>query len=137
MKREFPDLHISTNGGIASLAEARAQLDAGLDGVMIGRAAYHDPAAILATADRDIWGDARTADPVAVALAMIPYVDVHVAASGRAHSVTRHMLGLFAGRPGARGWRRHLSQAAVQPGAGGRVIADALAHVTGVPDAAE
>ena len=137
MKREFPDLHISINGGIASLAEARAQLDAGLDGVMIGRAAYHDPAAILATADRDIWGDARTADPVAVALAMIPYVDAHVAAGGRAHGVTRHMLGLFAGRPGARGWRRHLSERAVQPGADGRVIADALAHVTGVSDAAE
>jgi len=131
MKREFPELHISINGGIASLAQARDQLAAGMDGVMIGRAAYHTPAETLAAADREIWGDDRVADPVAVAEAMIPYVDAHVAAGGRAHSVTRHMLGLFAGRPGARGWRRHLSAHAVRPGADGRVIADALVHVTG------
>ncbi len=137
MKREFPGLHISVNGGIASLDAARDHLAEGMDGVMIGRAAYHNPADILATADRDIWGADRVADPVAVAEAMIPYVDAHVAAGGRAHNVTRHMLGLFAGRPGARGWRRHLSQAAVQAGADGRVIADALAHVTGVQSAAE
>lgn len=137
MKREFPGLHISVNGGIASLDAARDHLAEGMDGVMIGRAAYHNPADILATADRDIWGADRVADPVAVAEAMIPYVDAHVAAGGRAHNVTRHMLGLFAGRPGARGWRRHLSQAAVETGADGRVIADALAHVTSVQAAAE
>ena len=137
MKRAFPDLHIAINGGIASLDAARDQLAAGMDGVMIGRAAYHTPADLLATADRDIWGDARMADPVAVAEAMIPYVDAHVAAGGRPHSVTRHMLGLFAGRSGARGWRRHLSHAAVQPGADGRVIADALVHVTTAQAAAE
>jgi tRNA-dihydrouridine synthase A len=137
MKREFPDLHISVNGGIASLNAAVAQLSAGMDGVMIGRAAYHNPADILASADRDIWGDARVADPVAVAEAMIPYVDAHVASGGRAHSVTRHMLGLFAGKPGARGWRRLLSQEAVRPGADGRVIADALAYMTGARAAAE
>jgi tRNA-dihydrouridine synthase A len=137
MKRSFPDLHISINGGIGSLNAARGQLAAGMDGVMVGRAAYHAPADILATADRDIWGDGRVADPLAVAEAMIPYVDAHVAAGGRAHAVTRHMLGLFAGKPGARGWRRHLSQAAVRPGATGRVIADALVHVTEARTAAE
>lgn len=137
MKREFPDLHLSINGGITSLDAVRDQLAAGMDGVMVGRAAYQTPADILAAADRDIWGDTHTADPVAVAEAMIAYVDAHVAAGGRAHSVTRHMLGLFAGRPGARGWRRHLSERAVQPGADGRVIAAALAHVTGALDAAE
>lgn len=127
MKRAFPGMHLSINGGITSLAQARDLLDAGMDGVMIGRAAYHAPADILAGADVAIWGDSRpAADPVQVAREMIPYVDAHVAGGGRAHSVTRHMLGLFAGRAGARGWRRHLSQAAVRPGATGAVIAQAL-----------
>jgi tRNA-dihydrouridine synthase A len=138
MKKAFPDLHISINGGISSLQQAKQFLDQGLDGVMIGRAAYHTPTDILQRADAEIWGLEGQSDPVAVARAMVPYVDAHVAEGGRAHSVTRHMLGLFAGRPGARGWRRHLSQAAVVPGATGAVIEDALACVSGsVVDAAE
>ena len=122
-------MHISINGGIASLAEARAHLDAGLDGVMIGRAAYHQPTDILADADPLIFGAGAAADPVDVVHKMLPYIDRHLAAGGRLHQITRHMLGLFAGRPGARGWRRALSEGAVRNHAGPEVVLEALARV--------
>lgn len=131
MKRRFPDLHLSVNGGVASLDAARAFLDAGLDGVMIGRAAYHAPAAILQNADAAIWGGTPGPSAEAAALAMMPYVEAHVAEGGKAHAVTRHMLGLFAGRPGARVWRRHLTEAAALPGAGAAIIAEALERMAG------
>lgn len=131
MKAAFPDLHVSLNGGIASLEAARAQLEAGLDGVMIGRAAYHQPAEVLAEADPLIFGTGQAADPVAVARRMLPYIDAHLAAGGKLHQVTRHMLGLFAGRPGARAWRRRLSEGAHRPGAGPELVEAALAEVAG------
>jgi tRNA-dihydrouridine synthase A len=130
MKRAFPQLHLSINGGIATLAEAQTHLDAGLDGVMIGRAAYHTPAEILLTADRDIFGTTtppKTAEQVA--LEMLPHIEAHLAAGGRLNQVTRHMLGLFAGRPGARGWKRTLSEEAHRDGAGPEVVERALDHV--------
>jgi len=129
MKAAFPDMHVSINGGIGTLAEAEALLDTGLDGVMIGRAAYHEPANILAAADPQIFGTGTGRDPVAVARAMLPYIEDHLAAGGRLHQITRHMLGLFAGRPGARAWRRTLSEHAVRPGAGPEVVEAALAPV--------
>jgi tRNA-dihydrouridine synthase A len=128
MKQRFPDLTLSINGGIASLAAAQSLLDAGLDGVMLGRAAYHDPASVLIGADA-LWGDAFAPDPVAVVDAMRPYIAGHLAAGGRLHQVTRHMLGLFAGRPGARGWRRVLSEGASRDGAGLEVLDRALGQV--------
>ncbi|RFU14583.1 tRNA dihydrouridine(20/20a) synthase DusA [Rhodobacteraceae bacterium W635] len=131
MKAEFPHLHLSINGGIATLHEARAQLDAGMDGVMIGRAGYHNPADILLDADRRIFGVSappRTAQGVAEA--MLPYIEAHLAAGGRLNQITRHMLGLFAGRPGARHWKRILSQEAHEPGAGPEVVVRALDAVT-------
>jgi tRNA-dihydrouridine synthase A len=131
MKRAFPDLHISINGGIESLDQAEAFLADGLDGVMIGRAAYHTPAAILLEADARIWGDpltGRTAEDVV--RDMLPYIDRHLAEGGRLNQVTRHMLGLFAGRPGARAWRRILSEGAHRPGAGPDLVERALAEVT-------
>jgi tRNA-dihydrouridine synthase A len=112
MKRLFPDMHITLNGGITSLDQALEMLAAGVDGVMVGRAAYHQPADILASADRRVFASsAPDADPVAVAQAMRPHIAAHIAAGGRLGAVTRHMLGLFAGRPGARNWRRALSSA--------------------------
>jgi len=129
MKRQFPDLTLCINGGIATLAEARALIAEGMDGVMVGRAAYHDPAAVLIGADA-LWGDGFAPDPHAVVAAMRPYVEAHLARGGRLHSVTRHMLGLFHGRPGARGWRRVLSERASRPGAGQEVLDAALAAVT-------
>lgn len=113
MKAAFPGLHLSINGGIASLAEAEAQL-AVMDGAMIGRAAYHEPWAILGAADR-LWGETPPlASPVAAAEAMREVLARHLAAGGRMHQITRHMLGLFHGRPGARQWKRILSERASQ-----------------------
>ncbi|MFN4202825.1 MAG: tRNA dihydrouridine(20/20a) synthase DusA [Tabrizicola sp.] len=128
MKQRFPELTICINGGIASLDQARALLARGLDGVMIGRAAYHDPASVLIGADA-LWGEDFAPDPVAVAEAMRPYIADHLAAGGRLHQITRHMLGLFTGRPGARGWRRVLSERASRDGAGLEVLDAALAEV--------
>jgi len=131
MKTAFPQLHISINGGIASLEEAQTHLDAGLDGVMIGRAAYHTPADILLQADQRLFGaehPARTAEDVA--LAMVPYIEAHLRDGGRLNQITRHMLGLFAGRPGARGWKRVLSEGAHLDGAGPALVERALQEVT-------
>ena len=113
MKAEFPKLHISVNGGIDSLEAAEAMLERGFDGVMIGRAAYHTPMRILACADRRVFDDATApqGDPVAIARAMRPVIAAHLARGGRLIGVVRHMLGLFAGQPGARAWRRALSEA--------------------------
>ena len=131
MKTFFPSLHLSVNGGVNSLDQAEAFLDGGLDGVMIGRAAYHQPADILGGADRRIFGrpgpDVTAAQAVE---AMLPYIEAHLASGGRLHQITRHMLGLFAGRPGARGWRRTLSEGVSKPGAGPELVAAALSHVT-------
>ncbi|PTX01920.1 tRNA dihydrouridine(20/20a) synthase DusA [Pararhodobacter aggregans] len=108
---EFPDLTICVNGGIGTLDEARALLARGFAGVMIGRAAYHRPAEILGPADRLIYGDtAPEADPLEVAAGMEDVIAAHLQRGGRLIGVTRHLLGLFAGQPGARHWRRALSE---------------------------
>jgi tRNA-dihydrouridine synthase A len=130
MKAEFADLHVSINGGITDLDQVEAHLQDGMDGVMIGRAAYHDPAAVLLLADARIFGDTtqqRSAEEVA--LALLPYIEAHLVQGGRLNQITRHILGLFAGRPGARGWKRHLSQEAHREGAGPEVVEAALSHV--------
>ncbi|MCU0827378.1 MAG: tRNA dihydrouridine(20/20a) synthase DusA [Tabrizicola sp.] len=129
MKQRFPELTLCINGGITTLDQAKGFLDKGLDGVMIGRAAYHDPASILIGADA-LWGESHAPDPVAVAHAMRPYIADHLAAGGRLHQITRHMLGLFTGRPGARSWRRVLSERASRDGAGLEVLDLALEQVT-------
>ncbi len=136
MKGDFPHLDIAINGGITTLDQAEALLAQGLDGVMIGRAAYHDPASVLSQADARIFGarPGRGAEE-AVAL-MLPYIEAHLVAGGRLHQITRHMLGLFTGRPGARAWRRVLSEDAPRDGAGPAVVERALAQVTGAQDAA-
>jgi tRNA-dihydrouridine synthase A len=127
MKQAFPQLEIAINGGITALDQAEAFLAQGLDGVMIGRAAYHDPVPVLGSADRRIFG-ASTPDRTAedAVHAMLPHIAAHLAAGGRLNQVTRHMLGLFTGRPGARAWRRILSEQAHQDGAGVAVVETAL-----------
>ena len=95
---------------------------------MLGRAAYHDPASVLIGADA-LWGDAFAPDPLQVADAMRPYIADHLATGGRLHQISRHMLGLFTGRPGARGWRRVLSERASRDGAGLEVLDAALAEL--------
>ncbi len=130
MKRDFADLTICLNGGVVTLDQARSLLAQGLDGVMIGRAAYHDPCAALIGADA-LWGDAPGPDAETVVTLMLPYIDAHLSAGGKLHQITRHMLGLFAGRPGARGWRRVLSEGATRDGAGPDLVQRALGHVQG------
>ncbi|QPH53696.1 tRNA dihydrouridine(20/20a) synthase DusA [Pontivivens ytuae] len=130
MKGLFPALHISINGGIMTLDDVETYLEAGLDGVMVGRAAYHDPAAILADADRRIFGE--NTGPVAAedaVRAMLPHIEAELGQGTRLNQITRHMLGAFAGRPGARQWRRTLSEGAHLPGAGPELLEAALAHV--------
>lgn len=133
MKSVFPDLHLSINGAIASLGAAQEHLDAGMDGVMIGRAAYHTPAEVLLEADQRIFAT-RALPKTAhrVVKEMLPYIEAHLAAGGRLNQVTRHMLGLFAGRPGTRHWKRILSQEAHKAGAGPEVVVRALNAVTQV-----
>jgi tRNA-dihydrouridine synthase A len=133
MKRAFPDMHVSINGGLGSLDAAFAQLAPGndgiaLDGAMIGRAAYQRPADVLLCADSRVYGAPDPcADPVEAVSAMRPHIAREIAAGERLHAITRHMLGLFAGRPGARAWRRVLSERATKPGAGLEVLDEALA----------
>ena len=130
MKGQFPHLHLSVNGGINTLDEAVAFLDKGMDGVMIGRAAYHTPSDILLNADARIYGDPGDQSAEDIALAMLPYIEAHLTIGGRLNQITRHMLGLFQGRPGARAWRRYLSENAHREGAGPEVVEQALLQVT-------
>ncbi len=125
MKSAFPNLRISVNGGISSLAQAREFLEQGIDGVMIGRAAYQRPGDILAMADRVIFGDTKTVSAFEVIENMRPYIERELAKGVRLAAMTRHMLGLFAGLPGARHWRQILSQKAHVPGAGFEVLDEA------------
>lgn len=109
MKAQFPDMHLSVNGGIASLDQARDHLSV-MDGAMVGRAAYHEPWNLLGSADR-LWdAEPPFTDPLEVAQAMRPVIVDHLGTGGRLHQFTRHMLGLFHGRPGARSWKRTLSE---------------------------
>lgn len=128
LKRDFPDLLIEINGGIRSLDEVRRHL-AHVDGVMIGRAAYDEPF-LLAAADREVFGaDTPAPSRRAVLEAYVPYVERRLGQGVPLKHLTRHLLHLFAGRPGARSWRRTLSERAHLPGAGVEVITDAVAGI--------
>lgn len=134
LKSEFPHLDISINGGIKTLDVAAEQLKH-VDGVMMGRAVYENPY-LLAEADRRFFG-AQEAVPErhAVVEAMLPYVERRMQQGAPLGSITRHMLGLFQGLPGARAWRRHLSENAHKSGAGPDVLVAALAKVRRSPEA--
>jgi tRNA-dihydrouridine synthase A len=136
LKAAHPDLAIVLNGGIASVEQAQDQLNAergNLDGVMMGRAAYHEPWRLLAV-DPLLFGDSPAfATAKDAALALIPYIEREMAKGVRLNSITRHVLGLFKAVPGARAYRRHLSVEAVKPGATASVMADALALVVDTP----
>ncbi len=132
LKRERPDLTVVINGGIASLETAESLL-ADLDGVMLGRAAYHDPA-LLGAVDSRLFGEMQgEVDPLTAVERYRPYMAAALARGVRLSSMTRHMLGLFQGRPGARAWRRILTVEAGAPGAGLEVLDRALDAVMRTP----
>ncbi|MCI0999705.1 MULTISPECIES: tRNA dihydrouridine(20/20a) synthase DusA [Ochrobactrum] len=129
LKQRLGDVFFGINGGITTLDEAKTHLEQ-MDGVMLGRAAYHNPA-LLAEVDARLFGD----EPVAVEMAdiieaMCDYTDRHIASGGRLSHVSRHMVGLFSGLPGARRWRQMLSTDATKPGATSAVLREAYAVVT-------
>lgn len=129
LKAERPELPVEINGGIAGLAEVRRHL-ARVDAVMVGRSAYDDPFS-LAAADRELFGAPE--EPITrgrVVEAVLPYADELVASGQPVSRLTRHLLGLFAGRRGARAWRRHLTEGARAAGAGSEVLVEAAAHVS-------
>lgn len=128
LKQNYPDRFIGINGGIRSLEEARGHL-AHVDGAMLGRAAYHTPG-ILSAADAAVYGEAeRQFDQEGLLETMCAYAERHIAAGGRLGHVTRHMVGLFHGLPGARRYRQILSTDAVKAGAGPDVLRQAFAAV--------
>jgi len=125
LKARYPDVFIGINGGIADL-DAALDLLKSLDGVMLGRAAYQEPA-LLGSVDRLVYGAATDdADPFAVVESMRPHIAAHLAAGGKLSAFTRHMLGLFHKVPGARAWRRILTEGGVREGAGLEVVDAAL-----------
>jgi tRNA-dihydrouridine synthase A len=128
LKAAHPDLTVVLNGGIADLDQAAAHLER-VDGVMMGRAAYQEPWRLLAVDPMLFGDDAPLATPRAAAEMLIPYIERELLRGVRLHAVTRHVLGLFRGVPGARAFRRHLATEAVKPGAGMAAFRDALALV--------
>ncbi len=129
LKREFPDLTIVLNGGIVSTEQVLSHLET-VDGVMIGRQAYHQPyfltelEAVLF--DHKDWQAPSRHEVIEL---MIPYIERQMSAGTELKNMTRHLLGLYAGQPGARAWRRHLSEHTHLPGAGIEVLQEALAKL--------
>ncbi|HEY8572646.1 MAG TPA: tRNA dihydrouridine(20/20a) synthase DusA [Phenylobacterium sp.] len=132
LKRARPDLTVVINGGIQSLDDAEEHLKH-VDGVMLGRAAYHTPA-ILGEADGRLFGAGETVDAAEAVRRYRPYVARELEKGTHLAAMTRHMLGLFHGAPGARTWRRILTVEGVKPGAGLEVIDAALAAVSGLQE---
>ena len=131
LKREFPDLNIVLNGGITSVEQCLEHLQHA-DGVMIGRQAYHHPWFLVEL--EQALGEGAAAwrpDRYAIVERMLPYVERELSAGAELKHITRHMLGLFAGLPGARAWRRYLSENAHLSGAGADVLQAALTRLPG------
>jgi len=128
LKKDFPKLEIIINGGIKTIKETRNHLIK-VDGVMIGREAYHNPY-MLSSVDNEFFGsDEKLSSRVEIAEQMLPYIERHISKGGKLQHVSRHMLGLFHAQPNGKQWRRHLSESATKPNAGIEVILDALSLV--------
>ncbi len=131
LKQDLPDLNIILNGGISSVEECRRHLEQ-VDGVMIGRQAYQQP--WILTGLEQAFGNGKVPKSRQdVVQQMLPYIERELAAGALLKHITRHMLGLYAGLPGARAWRRNLSENAHRAGSGIEVLETALA---GLPQAA-
>jgi tRNA-dihydrouridine synthase A len=133
LKREFPQLTIAINGGIGTVDAARSHLEHA-DGVMLGRAAYHDPY-VLAQLDHALF-DTPLPDRGDVLKRMQPYIEAHIRGGDNLNHVGRHLLGLYLGLPGARAFRRHLSEQMHRPGADYGAIAGAIAAMSAQHQAA-
>lgn len=128
IKQELPHLEIIINGGITDLDQAETQLHH-VDGVMMGRAAYHNPG-LLVDVDRRFYHDPHPAPTQReVVERLLPYVEAQLTAGTQLHHITRHVLGLFQGQRGARAWRRYLSEHGHRVGAGPEVVRAALAKI--------
>ncbi|MFN3911388.1 tRNA dihydrouridine(20/20a) synthase DusA [Hyphomonas sp.] len=127
LKAARPDLTIILNGGITALDQCTEHLET-FDGVMLGRAAYQTPG-LLGEVDARLYGEGAAVSAPEAIQAYEPYIAARLAEGAVLHSMTRHMLGLFAGQPGARQWRRILSERAPRKGAGLEVVRAALAAV--------
>jgi tRNA-dihydrouridine synthase A len=128
LKGDYPQLEICINGGIQALEDALAHLER-VDGVMIGREAYHNPW-LFSRADALVFGDPHPLPTRCQVLeAFLPFVERELSRGSKLQHISRHMLGLFQGRPGARAWRRHLSENAHRRGAGPEVILGAARRV--------
>ena len=128
IKRDFSDLVIAVNGGITTLEQTKEHLQH-LDGVMIGREAYHSPF-ILAEVDQQIFGlDTPIKKRSQVVEEMYPYIERELSNGASLGHISRHMLGLFQSMPGARQWRRYISENAHKKGAGIEVMQTALAKI--------
>ena len=127
LKAERPDLTVITNGGLTEVAHLREQL-APVDGVMVGRAAFDDPW-LMAEAETALLGSGPNLSRTQVVERYHAYAEAEHAAGTPLTALTAPLLGLFRGQPGARAWRRHLSESAPRPGAGPEIIAEALARV--------
>jgi len=128
LKQDFPQLMIEINGGITTLEQTQSHLKR-VDAVMIGRAAYEDPY-LFATVDQAIYGDIK--EPISrqeIVQKMLPYIDQWLSQGGRLHNVTRHLLTLFKGQPGTKGWKRHLSEQVPLSQAGVHTLLEALQWV--------
>jgi tRNA-dihydrouridine synthase A len=137
LKQTRPDLTVILNGGIAAMAEIDAHLRH-VDGVMLGRAAYQNPYLLAAVDGRYFGGRRPVPTRHDIVRSMEGYIAAECAAGTPLAAMTRHMLGLFQGVPGARAWRRHLSENAHRPGAEVDVLRDAMAHIPATaPRAAE
>lgn len=128
LKRDFPALALAINGGIKTLDQAEQHLQ-WLDGVMVGREVYQNPSLLSRVDSRLFGGTDPYRDMTDVVAAMLPYIELELSRGTYLGHITRHMLGLFQSIPGARQWRRHLSENAHKPGAGVAVVEQALAKV--------
>jgi tRNA-dihydrouridine synthase A len=136
LKRDFPNLSISANGGLRTVSQCRQEL-AWADGVMLGREAYHRPYLLCELHQELLDGSWRCPTPAQQLERMAVYAERQVAAGERLSSITRHMLGLCTGRPGARSFRQRLSEGAreiqagpAQSGAAGRLLREAASLCT-------
>jgi tRNA-dihydrouridine synthase A len=128
LKAALPEVPVIVNGGIGSLAEAKAHLTK-VDGVMLGRAAYQEPWRLL-TVDPDVFGEAAPHATMKSAFeGMMPYIERELAQGTRLHAMTRHFVGAYHSVPGARAFRRYLAENGVKQGAGANVLREAVAFV--------